>query len=188
MNETTLEKIDIIRERTGATYSEAKEALDVCNGNVVDALIYIEEKKKKENPYVTKDEFIAWLKDLVNKGNISRIKVKKEDKVVIDIPVNAGALVTLTALIVSPFITLILFAAALTQVTVEITKSDGSVEVVNKIIKTTVNDVREKVHETTSNMKDKFKKGESYSKEDSIYSYTVNFEESNEDEDKKEKQ
>jgi NACalpha-BTF3-like transcription factor len=39
MSEITLEKIDIVRERTGANYSEAKEALEACEGNVVDALI-----------------------------------------------------------------------------------------------------------------------------------------------------
>jgi NACalpha-BTF3-like transcription factor len=37
MSEITLEKIDIIRERTGANYAEAKEALEVSDGNVVDA-------------------------------------------------------------------------------------------------------------------------------------------------------
>ena len=46
MNEITLEKIDIIRERTGANYSIAKEALELSEGNVVDALIYIEQNNE----------------------------------------------------------------------------------------------------------------------------------------------
>lgn len=41
--EITLEKIELVRDRTGVTYKEAKEALEAANGNVVDAIIAIEE-------------------------------------------------------------------------------------------------------------------------------------------------
>ncbi|WP_347460460.1 hypothetical protein [Clostridium sp. DMHC 10] len=47
MEEITLEKIDIIKERTGVTYTEAKEALEASNGNVIDALVYVEKILKK---------------------------------------------------------------------------------------------------------------------------------------------
>ena len=43
--EITLEKIELVRDRTGVTYKEAKEALEAANGNVVDAIIAIEETK-----------------------------------------------------------------------------------------------------------------------------------------------
>jgi len=46
MAEITLEKIDIIKERTGVSYTEAKEALEECDSDVVNALIYIEAKQK----------------------------------------------------------------------------------------------------------------------------------------------
>ncbi len=77
--EITLEKIDIIRERTGATYTEAKEALEACEGNVVDALVYMENKVKeeKEELYTTKDELVKWIKDIIKKGNVTRIKSQK---------------------------------------------------------------------------------------------------------------
>lgn len=42
-----LEKIDMIVERMGVSYKEAKEALEKSGGSVVDALIYIEENRKK---------------------------------------------------------------------------------------------------------------------------------------------
>ena len=96
MAEITLEKIDIIKERTGVSYTEAKEALEECDSNVVNALIYIEAKQKKsakfnmEEMYTTKDEFLAAIKDIVRKGNVTRIKIKKDETVVVDIPVNAG--------------------------------------------------------------------------------------------------
>lgn len=188
MSEITLEKIDIIRERTKVSYAEAKEALEISNGNVVDALIYIEENKKsaKDELYTTKEEFIAWIKELIKKGNITRIKIKKEDKVIADIPVNAGVAVTVVGLFANPLITIALFAAALTQITVEITKADGSVEVVNKIIKTTVDDVKEKVQTKTSTVKEKFSSNKkANNSEENIFTYTVNFEEE-ETEDKEE--
>ena len=40
----SLEKIELVRERTGASYAEAKEALEAKDGNVVDAIVEIEEK------------------------------------------------------------------------------------------------------------------------------------------------
>ncbi|WP_294182381.1 DUF4342 domain-containing protein [uncultured Clostridium sp.] len=195
MSEITLEKIDIIRERTGVDYTEAKKALEVSEGNVVDALIYIEQNKKsaKDSLYTTKDEFLEWLKNLVKKGNINRIKIKKDDKVVVDIPVNAGIAATLTALVWPPLIAIGILTAVITQVTIEITKDDGTVEVVNKIIKggvkNTVNDMKDKVFDAASSFKDKFKDKDSKQDGKNTYKYTVKFddmdnEDSDEDKDK----
>ena len=148
MTEITLEKIDIIRERTGITYGEAREALEACAGNVVDALIYLEKTKKSnmEGLYTTKDEFVSWIKELINKGNITRIKIKKDKRIIIDVPVNAGVATGALALIWPQLIGVIgigALAAVFTNFTIEITKEDGSVEVVNKIIKGTMKDVKE---------------------------------------------
>ena len=41
--EITLEKIELVKDRTGVTYAEAKEALESADGSVVDAIIAIEE-------------------------------------------------------------------------------------------------------------------------------------------------
>lgn len=187
--EITLEKIDIIRERTGATYTEAKEALEACEGNVVDALVYMENKVKeeKEELYTTRDELVKWIKDIIKKGNVTRIKVKKEDKVIVDIPVNAGLAATAAAAIIwAPILLAALAAAIVTKVTIEITKEDGSVEVVNKIIKSTAQDIKEKVDYTTSDIKEKFSNkfdNESDGEDNNFYSYTVNFEDVESEED-----
>lgn len=182
MSEITLEKIDIIKERTGATYGEAKDALEACEGNVVDALIYIEKNQKsnKENLYTTKDEFVAFIKQLINKGNITRIKIKKDEKVIVDVPVNAGVATGALALIWPPLFALIgigTLAAVATDFTIEITKEDGSVEVVSKIIKGTMQDVKEKVNGMASEVKEKFsqKKHENNTGTDNVYKYTVKF-------------
>lgn len=192
MSEVTLEKIDIVRERTGATYSEAKEALEAVNGNVVDAIIHIEKNKKStlDSIYTSKDEFLTWIKDLINKGNVTRIKVKKEDKVLVDMPVNAGIAVTIIAYAIwAPIIAIGVVGAVVTNLTIEITKKDGSVEVINKIIKSTVQDVKEKVNDVASEVKDKVndvasevkdkfsnkKDSASSENQETVYTYTVKF-------------
>jgi hypothetical protein len=41
--EITLEKIELVKDRTGVSYKVAKEALEAANGSVIDAIINIEE-------------------------------------------------------------------------------------------------------------------------------------------------
>ena len=77
----TLEKVDKVRERTGVSYSKAKEALEVSNGDVLEAIIFLEKQSKDEGQYKkteTIEELKIWLKDLINKGNVTRIKVSKD--------------------------------------------------------------------------------------------------------------
>ncbi|MBU3142422.1 DUF4342 domain-containing protein [Clostridium sp. CF012] len=203
MSEITLEKIDIIKERTGVSYTEAKEALEECDSDVVNALIYIEAKQKRfnkfnmEEMYSTKDELVTTIKDIVRKGNVTRIKVKKDDNVVIDIPVNAGIAAGLVGLYNPILIGLGLLTAVLTKVTIEITKADGSVEVVNTIIKNTVedmknkmNDMSEEVKEKYNDTKDTFSKNSKDGSNENVYQYTVKFDKEKEEdnvEDKEEK-
>lgn len=191
MSEITLEKIDIIRERLGVTYAEAKEALEAADGNVVDALIYLENNKKSEsqNIYNSKDEFINWIKDIVNKGNVTRIKIKRDEKVIVDIPVNAGVAAGILMLIWPPIMGISLITAVAMKLTVEITRDDGSVEVINTIIRDTVMDVKEKVSEVASEVKEKIvnKKSDDESKEENVYRYTVKFEDIENSKDKDEK-
>jgi hypothetical protein len=202
MEEITLEKIDIIKERTGVSYTEAKEALEECNSNVVDALIFIEAKQKKypifnmDEVYTSKEDFIAWIKDTVKKGNVTRIKIKKDETVVIDIPVNAGIAAGMFALIYPALIGIGILTAVLTKVTIEITKADGSVEVVNTIIKNTVEDVKERMNDMSEEVKEKYNDtknnfGKSNkdckgSNDENVYQYTVKFDKSADKEEEKE--
>lgn len=48
-----LEKVEKIREKTGVSYEEAKEALDASNGDVLDAIVYLEVKGKIKGPEAT---------------------------------------------------------------------------------------------------------------------------------------
>ena len=196
MNEITLEKIDIIRERTGATYSLSKEALEVSEGDVVEALIYLEKNtiSKKQELYSTTEEFVDWIKDLVSKGNVNRIRVKKDEKVVIDVPVNAGVATGIVGLVYAPLLAILgvgTLAAVFIDFTIEITKTDGSVEVISKRIKNTAENVKEKFTGFASDVKEKFNSrkdsiknkvdNKEANKEDNVYKYTVKFDDIDEE-------
>lgn len=47
-----LEKVEKLREKTGVSYEEAKQALEACNYDVLDALIYLEKRGKVKAPEV----------------------------------------------------------------------------------------------------------------------------------------
>ncbi|MDM8310756.1 MULTISPECIES: DUF4342 domain-containing protein [Clostridium] len=193
MIDISLEKLDMIKERTGVSYGEAREALETCDGDVVDAIIYIEEKKNNEpSPVDTSlEQFKEWLKNTIEKGNISRIKVKKDDKVIVDVPVNAGVAAGVIAVIWWPIAAILTATAVVSKVTIEITKDDGSIEVVNKLVKTTANDVKDKASAVAEDMKNRFKNfttnlknkstedGNIISNDEPVYQYTVKFDEEN---------
>lgn len=186
--EITLEKVDQVIERTGVTYAEAKNALEIANGDVLEAIIYIEnikEEDAKENSKIkaeTIDEFKKWLKDLINKGNITRIKISKDEKEIVDVPVNAGIAAGVIAIIFPPLLAFVLIAGVVTQITIEITKADGTVEVVNKYISKAVEDIKDAasgVAEKVKNKVDEVKKDKFSSNE-----YDVNVDKSKENENK----
>jgi hypothetical protein len=98
--EINLEQIELVKDRTGCTYAEAKEALEQHEGSVVDAIIALEEKTNKDHDRITgeslKDSPIFLkMKEIVDKGNVSRIVVSKGDKTVVNFPVTAGVIGTL---------------------------------------------------------------------------------------------
>ena len=95
--EITLEKIELVKDRTGSTYAEAKAALEAADGSVVDAIIALEEEMNKEHDRVDgaslKDSpLFAKLKEIVDKGNVSRILVSRGDKTIVNFPVTAGVI------------------------------------------------------------------------------------------------
>ena len=84
----TLEKVDQVRERTGVSYAEAKNALEISNGDVLNAIILLEEKSKynnsnEANKSETVDEFKTWLKDLINKLGFNCKVVSRKNNFVV---------------------------------------------------------------------------------------------------------
>ena len=188
----TLEMVDKVIERTGVSYAEAKEALENSNGDILDAIILIQSKGKYTNTNEeNKTETIEELKQLINKGNITRIKVSKDNKKLVDVPVNAGIAAGVIAIVIPPILAFVVVAAVVTKVTIEITKSDGTVEVINKYISSAVTEVKDKTTDLADKVKktvqevnldgikmpNKFNQKEDNNDNSSIFTYTVNFEE-----------
>ena len=125
--EITLEKIELVKDRTGVSYKEAKDALEAADGSVVDAIIAIEETidetgGKKVNEAA--NEVVDKIKELVKKGNISKISIKKDDETILNLPVNAGIIGTLVA----PWGVIAgIIAAFGFKCKIELTKDDGTV-------------------------------------------------------------
>lgn len=128
-----LEKIELVKERTGATYAEAKAALEKAEGSVVDAIIEVEEKMNQENDAVgggsLKDSPIfAKMKEIVDKGNVTRILIRKGEKTIVNFPLTAGVI----GAVLVPWGAILGIVAALgTQCDIEFVDDKGAVIDIN---------------------------------------------------------
>ncbi len=115
----TLEKIDIIRERAGVSYKKAYEVLQATGGDVVQALIKLEEEPRgfTERITVSGSELIARVRELIREGNVNRIVVKRRERVLMDIPVTVGAV----GAVLMPYLAALgVIAALATRCTLEV--------------------------------------------------------------------
>ena len=152
--EITLEKIELVKDRTGVTYAEAKAALEEADGSVVDAIIAIEETinaGQKKRGFGKKGEALfESLKELVKKGNIAKIQVKKDDEMILNVPVNAG----IVGVVIAPLAAVVAVVAAFGfKCTIEVIKDDGTIIDVSD----TVTDAMGTVVEKGSNVADEVK-------------------------------
>ncbi|SFR00132.1 DUF4342 domain-containing protein [Desulfoscipio geothermicus] len=95
-----LEKIDLIRNRTGISYREAKKVLEEAEGDVVQALINLEEKDKQFSEKMQGRAQDIWenLKGMLHRGQETKIKIKQGDRTVFEMPATVGAVGILAAL------------------------------------------------------------------------------------------
>ncbi|MHB1125782.1 MAG: DUF4342 domain-containing protein [Bacillota bacterium] len=133
-----LEKIDAIRERLGVTYREAKETLESVQGNLIEALIKLEEKLEAKHGGNLEGKLRdqgqkVWdqIKDMVQKGKVTRIKIKKGDETVLEMPASIGAL-GIAGMLASTELALLAgagtIAGMLNKYTLELEKPDGENE------------------------------------------------------------
>ncbi|WP_185748346.1 DUF4342 domain-containing protein [Metaclostridioides mangenotii] len=138
MDNITIEKVDAVFERIpSATYADAKEALIKCNGDVVEAVVYLENQKKNKGKKAKEtledvfgkdgEDIKNQLKDLLKKSSVVRVIVEKDNKVMMNIPLTVG--VVGAALV--PVITLVgLSAAVITKYRIKV-QNEESGEVVD---------------------------------------------------------
>lgn len=153
--EISLEKVDQVRDRTGVSYKEAKEALEATNGNVIDAIIYIEEKqntKWTDNISGMGNEVLDRLRDIVKKGNVTKIVLKRDGQVIMNIPVTAGAV---GAVLSPPAAMVGVLAALVTKCRIEIVKTDGEIVDINEMAEEALENMKNAAEGTLDNVKSK---------------------------------
>lgn len=165
--EITLEKIELVKDRTGVTYKEAKEALEQADGSIVDAIIIIEENidsQSKRSFALKSGTIVETLKEFVKKGNISKIVVKNSDGgVVLNVPVNAGII----GAVIAPWGVIASAVAALgLKCVVEIVKTDGTIIDVSDKASVTFDKATEKGSEVYEKIKNSETKDKIFKKAD----------------------
>ena len=142
--EITLEKIELVKDRTGVSYKEAKDALEAAEGSVVDAIIAIEEtvdEKPAKKVNEAANETVDKIKDMVKKGNISKITIRKDDEVLLNLPLNAG----LVGALLAPWGVIAgIIAAFGFKCQIELMKDDGTIVDISQRAEELGKEVKEK--------------------------------------------
>lgn len=147
-----LKKIDEIVNRTYVSYEIAKQALEDADGDILEAVILIENKNKSFSSSDAKmkgEQILEEIKKVLKKGNATKITIKKNNETIVNIPITAGVV----GVMLAPFLaTAGVTAALLTQCSVEILQEDGNVIDVNEKVEEGMKGVKRKAEE----MKDSF--------------------------------
>jgi len=102
--EINLQQIDLIRERTGLNYAEARELLEEANGDVVEALIILDEEDregeirlgrsfeldKERMKEMVSDNLFSPVKKVLSQGNRTRIRISNQEGTLLEIPATLG--------------------------------------------------------------------------------------------------
>lgn len=152
----SLEQIEMLRERARVTYAEAKEVLEKCNGDILEALIMLEGQAKVRAPkaefhetgaYKTSKGILSSVKKLIKKGNETKFVISNWERTVIDMPVTL--LVIITA-VMPPLAVAGILVALLTKHKISFIKPNGEGMNINKTfdkISTCVDSVSSQVKE-----------------------------------------
>ncbi|MBU3144258.1 DUF4342 domain-containing protein [Clostridium sp. CF012] len=127
-----LEQIDELRKRANVSYEDAKNALEQNAGNLIEALVYLEKqnKIKPEELSSSESKFFKSVKKLIKKGNETKLIVKKDDNVVLNISVTLGVIISIAA---TPLAIVAIILALATNHKIRIQKKNSEDLEVNKI-------------------------------------------------------
>ncbi len=143
----TLEMVDEVISRTGASYKDAKEALELHEGDVLQAIVYLEEKSSPKRS--AGQDTIEKLKAMVNEGLVSQIIIQKNGKTILDLPIVAGAI---SAVIFTVPTVAGIIAAIATGCEIKIIKKDGEEVNFNEMTQTKFEDFKNFINREKSKM------------------------------------
>ena len=90
MGNITLEQVDLLMQRANVSYTEAKEALEHCNGDVVEALLYLEKSERiKTNKSATASSADK-VTSFIDKLNATTFIMKKKERIYVNVPLSVA--------------------------------------------------------------------------------------------------
>ncbi len=147
----TLEMVDEVIGRTGVNYKLAKDALELNDCDVLKAIVYLEEQSEiKFSKKANGQEIIDRLKALVNEGMVSQIVIEKNGKIVVDLPIFAGAI---SAVIFTIPTVAGIIAAIATGCEIKILKKDGDMINFNDLTQEKFDEFMTMINKEKKNMK-----------------------------------
>lgn len=122
MSNITIEAIDQVMERVhGATYAQVKEALIKSNGDVVDAIILLQDNDTNQNEESSNckktfedifgkdsEQMKEDISELIRKSSVVRIVIEKNGKIIMNVPITVGVV----GVVFAPMLSLIGFSAS----------------------------------------------------------------------------
>ncbi|MBS3897518.1 MAG: DUF4342 domain-containing protein [Dethiobacter sp.] len=102
--EINLQQIDLIRERTGLNYADARELLEEAGGDVVEALVILDEEDREgeirlgrvfeldreKMKEMVSDNLFSPVKKVLSQGNRTRIRISNQGGTLFEIPATLG--------------------------------------------------------------------------------------------------
>ena len=162
MSKITIEAIDQVMERVpGATYAEVREALIKSDGDVIDAIILLQENStEKENKNKKtfeevfgkdSDKIKEEITELIRKSNVIRIVIEKNGKIIMNIPITVGVV----GVVFAPILTLIgLSASVLAKYRIKIENEDeGTIVDLGEFSEEKLNIIKDMVSSATKDVK-----------------------------------
>ena len=162
MSKITIEAIDQVMERVpGATYAEVREALIKSDGDVIDAIILLQENStEKENKNKKtfeevfgkdSDKIKEEITELLRKSNVIRIVIEKNGKIIMNIPITVGVV----GVVFDPILTLIgLSASVLAKYRIKIENEDeGTIVDLGEFSEEKLNIIKDMVSSATKDVK-----------------------------------
>ncbi len=84
----TLEQVELIMKKANVSYLEAKEALEHCNGDTVEALLYLEQT---ERIHTSKTETTtAKVTSFIDTLNATTFIMKKKERIYVNVPLSVA--------------------------------------------------------------------------------------------------
>lgn len=150
----SIEQIDEMRKRTNCSYQEAKELLEKHDGDLIDAIVEFEKNhggKQKNTSSEKNGSFVKKVKELIQKGFITRFVIEKEENTILNIPVNVlilALIITMPLIWIYPIIFIVIYFMGYK---IRLRKEEGPEVDINEIF----DGIGSKVRTATDKMREK---------------------------------